>query len=234
MAGQPRKPTLDPSFAVVLICRARTPTLRRAIAPRRSDNPILATLSARKLARHFDASRQAQVCRIAETSATIALFPFCSLCSGAETTMRRIFWVIALGGLMLGNSAWSQECSLSIDGNDQIQFNKKELRVSKSCKEVTVTLKHVGQLAANVMGHNWVLAATADYQAVATAGQAAGPPNYVPAGDARVLATTTVIGGGQETSVKFDLSKLTPGGDYTYFCSFPGHFVLMNGKLIVE
>ena len=148
--------------------------------------------------------------------------------------MRRTFWVLALGGVLLGNQAWSQECSLSIDGNDQIQFSKKELRVSKSCKEVTVTLKHVGQLAANVMGHNWVLTATADYQAVAAAGQTAGPPNYVPAGDARILAATNVVGGGQETSVKFDLSKLTPGGDYTYFCSFPGHFVLMNGKLIVE
>jgi azurin len=147
--------------------------------------------------------------------------------------MRRIYWVVALGGLLLGNQAWSQECSLSIDGNDQIQFSTKELRVSKSCKEVTVTLRHVGQLAANVMGHNWVLTATADYQAVAAAGQAA-PPKYVPAGDARVLAATDVIGGGQTTSVKFDLSKLTPGGDYTYFCSFPGHFVLMNGKLIVE
>ena len=148
--------------------------------------------------------------------------------------MRRIFWVLALGSLMLGGNAWSQECSLTIDGNDQIQFDKKELRVSKSCKEVTVTLKHVGQLAANVMGHNWVLTTTADYLPVATAGQAAGPPNFVPAADARVLVATTVVGGGQETSVTFDLSKLTPGGDYTYFCSFPGHFVLMNGKLIVE
>ncbi|HEY9182248.1 MAG TPA: azurin [Gammaproteobacteria bacterium] len=148
--------------------------------------------------------------------------------------MRRTFWVIALGGVLLSGQAWSQECSLTIEGNDQIQFNKKELRVSKSCKEVTVTLKHVGQLAANVMGHNWVLTATGDYQAVATAGQAAGAPNFVPAGDARVLAASSVIGGGQETSVKFDLSKLTAGGDYTYFCSFPGHFVLMNGKLIVE
>jgi len=35
-------------------------------------------------------------------------------------------------------------------------------------------------------------------------------------------------------SIKFDASKLTVGGDYTFFCSFPGHFVLMNGKLIVE
>src|SRR5687767_9103149 len=118
--------------------------------------------------------------------ATIAGFPFCILRSGAETTMRRTFWVVALGGLMLAGNAWGQECSLSIDGNDQIQFSKKELRVSKSCKDVTVTLKHVGQLAANVMGHNWVLTATADYQAVAAAGQAAGPPKYVPAGDARV------------------------------------------------
>lgn len=148
--------------------------------------------------------------------------------------MKRIFWAIALGGVLLSGQAFSQECAFTIEGNDQIQFNKKELRVSKSCKEVTVTLKHVGKLAANVMGHNWVLTSTGDFQAVATAGQAAGPPNYIPANDARVLATTTVIGGGQETSVKFDLSKLTAGGDYTYFCSFPGHFVLMNGKLIVE
>jgi len=148
--------------------------------------------------------------------------------------MRRTFWVVVLGAVLLGGNAWSQECSLAIEGNDQIQFNKKELRVSKSCKEVTVTLKHVGQLAANVMGHNWVLTATADYQAVAAAGQAAGPPNYVPAGDARVLAHSNVVGGGQETSVKFDISKLTPGGDYTYFCTFPGHFVLMNGKLVIE
>ena len=148
--------------------------------------------------------------------------------------MRRTFWVIALGGLLFSGHAWSQECSLSITGNDQIQFDKKELHVSKSCKEVTVTLKHVGMLAANVMGHNWVLSATADYQAVAQAGQAAGAPNYVPAGDARVIAATSVVGGGQEVSIKLDTSKLTAGGDYTYFCSFPGHFVLMNGKLIVE
>jgi azurin len=123
---------------------------------------------------------------------------------------------------------------LTIEGNDQIQYNLKEMRVSKTCKEVTVTLKHVGQLAATVMGHNWVLASTADYQALAQAGQAAGPPDYLPANDARVIAATAIIGGGQETSVKLDISGLAAGGDYTYFCSFPGHFVLMNGKFVIE
>ncbi len=147
--------------------------------------------------------------------------------------MGRAFVLIAVAALAFTTRAWSQECSVSIEGNDQIQYNKKELEVSSGCKQVTVTLKHVGTLAANVMGHNWVLAATADYQAVAQAGQGAGPPNYLPAGDARVLASTPIIGGGQEVSVTFDISKLKPGGDYTYFCSFPGHFVLMNGKFVI-
>jgi azurin len=31
--------------------------------------------------------------------------------------------------------------------------------------------------------------------------------------------------------VKFPTSALTKGGDYTFFCSFPGHAALMKGKL---
>lgn len=142
--------------------------------------------------------------------------------------------LIAVAGLSIGSQAWGQECSLTVEGNDQIQFVQKELRVSSSCTEITVTLKHIGQLAANIMGHNWVLSKTEDYMALAQAGQAAGPPAFLPAGDARVIATTDVIGGGQETTITFAASGLQKGGDYTFFCSFPGHFVLMNGKLIVE
>lgn len=148
--------------------------------------------------------------------------------------MRRNLTLLGVAALLIGGQAWGQECALTIEGNDQIQYVQKELRISSSCEEITLTLKHIGQLAANIMGHNWVLSKTEDYMALAQAGQAAGPPNYVPAGDARIIATTDVIGGGQETTITFDASGLEPGGDYTYFCSFPGHFVLMNGKLIVE
>ena len=148
--------------------------------------------------------------------------------------MTRNLGAVALVLLAFAGQANAQECDVVIEGNDQIQFVQSELRVSSSCAEVTVTLKHIGMLAANIMGHNWVLTTTADYQAVAQAGQSAGPPDYVPAGDDRVIATTGVIGGGEEASVTFDLSALEAGGDYTYFCSFPGHFVLMNGKFIIE
>jgi azurin len=148
--------------------------------------------------------------------------------------MIRNFVIILLATLGFAAQARAQGCELVIEGNDQIQYVQKELRTSASCGEVTLVLRHIGTLAANIMGHNWVLAKTADYQAVAQAGQAAGPPHYLPADDGRIIAATDIIGGGEETSITFDISGLEVGGDYTYFCSFPGHFVLMNGKFIIE
>jgi azurin len=50
-------------------------------------------------------------------------------------------------------------------------------------------------------------------------------------GDARVLAHTKVIGGGQATSVTFKTSVLKKGEAYTFFCSFPGHSSIMKGVL---
>ena len=83
------------------------------------------------------------------------------------------------------------------------------------------------------MGHNWVLTESQNYMDVATASQISGPPNYLPNGDERIIAATDLIGGGEETSVTFDISNLDSAGDYTYFCTFPGHFVLMKGKFVI-
>ena len=131
---------------------------------------------------------------------------------------------------------WSAEgsCQQVIEGNDMLQFNLKEMVVSANCKEVTVTLKHTGAMPANVMGHNWVLTNNSDFMPVAQAGGAAGiENNYVPVGDQRVLAATTIIGGGQETSVTFSIDSLVVGDDYTFFCSFPGHYAIMKGAFKV-
>jgi len=131
---------------------------------------------------------------------------------------------------------WSAEgsCQQVIEGNDMLQFNLKEMVVSANCKEVTVTLKHTGAMPANVMGHNWVLTNNSDFMPVAQAGGAAGiENNYVPVGDQRVLAATTIIGGGEETSVTFSIDSLVVGDDYTFFCSFPGHYAIMKGAFKV-
>ena len=117
--------------------------------------------------------------------------------------MRRHFatWALVAWAAFYG-TAWGQECSQTIEGNDLIQYSVAEVRVSSDCDEVTITLRHVGQLPANVMGHNWVLTTTADYTTVASAAQAAGPPNYVPEGDPRIIGATNMIGGGEEASAE--------------------------------
>ncbi|MBO9490118.1 azurin [Endozoicomonas sp. G2_1] len=142
--------------------------------------------------------------------------------------------IIALCALLASGQALANNCELTVEATDTMQFNAKELTVPASCKEVKLTLKHVGTLPVNVMGHNWVLTKTADVSGVANAGIAQGlDKNYLPANDDRILAATKVVGGGASTSISFDVSALK-GQDLTFFCSFPGHSAIMKGKFVVS
>ena len=128
--------------------------------------------------------------------------------------------------------ALAAQCETTVESNDAMQFNTKEMVVDKSCKEYTVHLKHVGKLPKNAMGHNWVLTKEADKQGVVTDGMAAGlDKDYVKPDDARVIAHTKVVGGGESDSVTFDTSKLAANENYVFFCSFPGHSAIMTGTL---
>lgn len=132
-------------------------------------------------------------------------------------------------------AAMAEECSVTVTSNDAMHYDTKAITVSSACKEFTVNLTHAGKLPKNVMGHNWVLSKAADKQAIATEGMAAGlDNNYVKPGDARVIASTPIIGGGESTSVTFDVSKLTAGESYLFFCSYPGHNAIMQGNLTVQ
>ncbi len=124
------------------------------------------------------------------------------------------------------------QCSVDLEGNDAMQFNKKVIEVSKSCKDFTINLKHVGKLPKAAMGHNVVISKTADINAVGTDGVAAGAANdNVKKGDARVIAHSKLIGGGETTSATFPVASLKAGDAYSYFCSFPGHWGVMKGEL---
>ncbi|MGL0785460.1 azurin [Xanthomonas translucens] len=106
-------------------------------------------------------------------------------------------------------------------------------QLSRSRRMFLRTRKHSGKLTAAVMGHNWVLAKTADFQAVANAGTSSSlADNSLPKNDARIIAPTKVIGAGQSDMVTFSTAKLSKGADYTFFCSFPGHWAMMKGKFV--
>jgi azurin len=129
-------------------------------------------------------------------------------------------------------TASAKTCSFTVEGNDQMRFDKDKIAVGADCTEVEITLKHVGKLPVTSMGHNWVLSESAVFQATAIDGMKAGPQgDYVPANDKRVIAHTKLIGGGETATVKFPTSKLKKKADYIFYCSFPGHWSVMKGTL---
>ncbi len=126
-------------------------------------------------------------------------------------------------------AASSDQCSFNLEGNDAMQYNVKNIDVPKSCTQFTINLKHTGTMPVAAMGHNVVIAKTSDINGVAADGATA-QPDHVKAGDTRVVAHSGMVGGGQTTSVTFDVAKIADGG-YSFFCTFPGHFAMMQGTL---
>lgn len=124
------------------------------------------------------------------------------------------------------------ECEAVIVSDDAMKFDPKEIQVKSSCKQYKITLKHEGKMPKSAMGHNVVVSKSADKDGILADGQTAGEANnYVKAGDERVIAHTKLLNGGEQDSVTFDVSKLAKGEAYEYYCSFPGHYATMNGKL---
>lgn len=128
--------------------------------------------------------------------------------------------------------AAADDCEITVEGNDSIQYSVKSIEVPASCEEFKVTLKHVGKMPKASMGHNFVLGLSTDMAAINSDGLKAGPStDYLKPDDGRIIAKTDMVGGGESTSVTIPVSKLKKDESYTYFCSFPGHSGLMKGEL---
>jgi azurin len=118
-----------------------------------------------------------------------------------------------------------------ITGNDAMKFNKTEIKV-KAGEKVKITLKHIGKMDKKVMGHNFVLlkkgvSVTAFGNKAATASST----QYIPDNGKDIIAHTDIVGAGETSIVEFDAPE---PGVYDFLCSFPGHYLMMKGKFIVE
>ncbi|MFH6966885.1 azurin [Flavobacterium sp. FlaQc-28] len=121
---------------------------------------------------------------------------------------------------------------LVIEGNDQMQFSTNELKAVAG-KPITLTLKHVGKIPKEAMGHNLViLQEGTDQAAFALKANDAKATDFIPESEkASIIAHTKLLGGGEEDTIEFTIDKK---GSYPFICSFPGHMAMMKGVLIVE
>jgi len=136
----------------------------------------------------------------------------------------------ALALLAGARAVYADPCNVTIEGNDMMQFNLREITVPAQCGEVEVRLRHSGKMSARVMGHDWVLARDSDMSAIVNAGLAAGARHgFLPENDKRIIAATGLVGGGESAVVRFSTSMLQQGVRYAFFCTSPGHSTAMRG-----
>lgn len=144
--------------------------------------------------------------------------------------MKKLLLVVSF--LALQFTAFAQSTThITVESSDQMKYNLTQIKV-KSGQKVTLHLKHVGKMPIQAMGHNLViLQKGTDIASFAKLAANAKASGYVPTGSKAVIAATKLIGGGQSTTITFTAPTK---GTYDYICSFPGHYGMMKGKLIVE
>ena len=124
----------------------------------------------------------------------------------------------------------SRETFIIINSNDLMKFDQNELRVFEGQK-ITLTLNHTGKMSKEIMGHNFVLLKKeTNLNDFAQRAMLARENEYIPDGN-ETIAYTKMIGGGESDTITFTAPEK---GSYTYICSFPGHYGLMRGVLIVS
>lgn len=123
----------------------------------------------------------------------------------------------------------ARQLELQTAGN--LTYATRELRV-RANEPIAFTLNNP-----DVVPHNWVLIRPGTLQHVGElsnqliANPEAYARNYIPESD-KILCYTDIVGPGQSQTIYIQ----TPAqpGRYPFLCTFPGHWMVMNGELIVE
>ena len=123
---------------------------------------------------------------------------------------------------------------VKIGASDAMQYSVRRIE-AKPGEQLKVVLTAVSAMQKSEMAHNWVLLAPgADADAVVMAGAMARKTDYIPAAKKdQILAHTSLAGNGESVEVTFTAPEKP--GEYTYLCTFPGHYAGgMKGVLVVR
>lgn len=124
-----------------------------------------------------------------------------------------------------------KEITINAYGNTmtEMRYDVTEIRVQKNQK---IKLILNNRSTAEEMQHNIVFVYSGKAEQVALAGISAGQSkSFVPESD-NIIAASVLIAPGESTTLEF--SAPTERGEYEFICTYPGHFNIMKGKMIVE
>ena len=124
--------------------------------------------------------------------------------------------------------------TIEIIGTEDMKFSVPTI-TAKPGEQLRVRLTAKGAMPKIAMAHNFVLLnKTAKVVDFVTAAMNARATDFIPADKkADVIAHTGLAGAGETVEVTFKVPAAA--GDYTYLCSFPGHFQAQRkGTLTVK
>ena len=140
--------------------------------------------------------------------------------------MKKIWLICFL--LLMGTQvdARTKKVVITPDGN-QMKFAVTSFTV-KAGQKVKLIMDNTATVP--VMKHNVVI--LSDKTAIQDVGMAAmNDDDYIP-DHPSIIAATPMADAGEKTKVTFRAPK-TPG-EYVYICTFPGHYMMMQGTMIVK
>ena len=123
---------------------------------------------------------------------------------------------------------------VKIKATDAMQYDVKRIEAAAG-EQIEVQLTAVSSMSKQEMAHNFtLLAKNTPIDAFVMEAAMARTTDYIPAAKKNfVLATTALAGGGETVKVTFNAPK--EPGEYTYICTFPGHYLAgMKGVLVVK
>ena len=144
--------------------------------------------------------------------------------------MKTFFTMICAS--FLATSVIASNCEIKIEGSDMMKYDVAEITLDTSCDQTKISLKHAGKLPINAMGHNVVIVEEKNLSKITqqinfSLGVEKG---YLPDSE-DIIFISAMVGGGDTTELKMNMSKLDKTRSYVFFCSFPGHWALMRGKI---
>ena len=126
-------------------------------------------------------------------------------------------------------------CSVDVSSSDNLKFDKNKLIIDSTCSKFAINFKHEGQMAAKTAGHNIVIVRSKDFDTVVSKiDMKLGTESGFLPDMKEVIAKTAIIGGDSQTSIIMNASQLSKDETYTFFCSFPGHYAIMKGNVVIN
>ena len=143
---------------------------------------------------------------------------------------------LAAACLAAGAVGWAAPAprTIAITGSDSFRYDPATITAAPG-ERLHIVLKVTSALPKMAMAHNFViLKAGGDINTFVAASAQARDHDYIAPGfESKILVATKMAGAGETVEATF--TAPARAGSYTFFCSFPGHYVAgMKGTLVVK